>query len=126
VQERSQITRTPLANEYGTALTEHLRLAKDEATATALRRVIALRAQIDTHSASLSQANINMNALREEQKRLRENLESAEKGGALHRRFTASLNESEDKIEKTVIARDAAQAAQLKVEAELKAYIASL
>jgi hypothetical protein len=126
VQERSNTTRTPLANEYGAVLTEHLRLAKDEATATAIRRVMALRTQIDTHAASLSQANTEMNGLREEQKRLRENLESAEKGGALHRRFTASLNESEDKIEKTVIARDAAQAAQIKTETELKAYLASL
>jgi hypothetical protein len=126
VQERSNTTRTLLANEYGAALTEQLRLAKDEATATAIRRVMALRTQIDAHAASLSQANTEMNGLREEQKRLRENLESAEKGGALHRRFTASLNESEDKIEKTVIARDAAQAAQIKTETELKAYLASL
>jgi Domain of unknown function (DUF4139) len=126
VQERTSTTRTTLANVYGPALPEYLRLAKDEPTSTALRRVIALRYQMDTQTALVTQANGDMGGLREEQKRLRENLASAEKGSALHRRYTASLNESEDKIEKSVIARDMAQASRLKTEAELKAYLASL
>jgi Domain of unknown function (DUF4139) len=125
-QERTNTSRTTLANVYGAALPEYLRLAKDESTSIVLRRVIALREKIDAQAALVTQTNSDMSGLREEQKRLRENLESAEKGGSLHRRFTASLNESEDKIEKSVIARDAAQASRLKIEAELKAYLASL
>lgn len=125
-QERVNPMRVALATAYGPALPEYLRYAKDEPTATALRRLIALRDQIDTNAALVAQSNSDMGSLREEQKRLRENLESAEKGGALHRRFTASLNESEDKIEKSVMARDIAQAARIKSEAELKAYLASL
>jgi Domain of unknown function (DUF4139) len=126
VQERTHPMRLALANVYGPALPEYLRYAKDDATASALRRVMVLRAQIDTQAALVTQANGDMGGLREEQKRLRENLESTEKGSALHRRFTASLNESEDKIEKSVMARDSAQASRLKSEAELKAYLASL
>jgi hypothetical protein len=125
-QERVNPMRLALATVYGAALTDYLRYAKDEPTTTALRRVITLREQIDTQTNMISQTNSDMAEQREEQKRLRENLESAEKGGALHRRFTASLNESENKIEKVVITRDAAQVAKAKLEAELKAYLASL
>jgi Domain of unknown function (DUF4139) len=125
-QERVNPVRLALATVYGPSLSEYLRQAKDEPTATALRRVIALREQIDTQTNVVGQTSTEMAEQREEQKRLRENLESAEKGGALHRRFTASLNESENKIEKIVNARDAAQVAKTKLEAELKAYLASL
>ena len=125
-QERLSPVRLALATVYGPSLSEYLRQAKDEPTATALRRVMALREQIDTQTNVIGQTSSEMAEQRAEQKRLRENLESAEKGGALHRRFTASLNESENKIEKIVTTRDAAQVAKTKIEAELKAYLASL
>lgn len=125
-QERANITRAPLANVNAAALLEYLRQAKDEATAAVLRRVIALREQVDVQSSLMAQANSEMNDARQEQGRLRENLASAVKNSALHKRYTASLNESEDGIVKSLRIRDATQAQRIKTELELKVYLASL
>jgi exonuclease VII small subunit len=84
------------------------------------------RQDIETNDLIAAQANNEINNVSQEQQRLRANLESAEKGGALYKRFAANLSAAEDKIEKSVLQRDAAIAAQNTAQARLLVYLSGL
>jgi Domain of unknown function (DUF4139) len=126
IQERARTSRVALASLSNEALTDYLRNTKDDTTASVIQRVIQLRKDVETNAILVLQASNEINNTTQEQQRLRANLESAEKGGALYKRFAASLSAAEDKIEKSIVQRDAALAAQNAAQARLLAYLASL
>jgi Domain of unknown function (DUF4139) len=126
IQERARTSRISLASLSNETLSDYLRNAKDDATASVLKRVIQLRQDIEASVAVAAQASNEINNTTQEQQRLRANLESAEKGGALYKRFAANLGAAEDKIEKSIVQRDAALVAQNAAQSRLLAYLASL
>jgi hypothetical protein len=126
VLERANTTKEPLGNVYIGALPEYIKTAKDDATAAVLRKVLALRQQIEKQSGTTIETNSVINDLRLVQKTLRDNLASVEKSSVLYRRYSDSLNTTEDSMDKALRTRDTAQSERVKAEAELKAYLNSL
>jgi exonuclease VII small subunit len=112
--------RLPLQNLSAYQLQEYVRVAKDEASAAMLRRLLALRQGIETQQEALAQANTQLNEQQAEQLRLRESLTTVSRGSELHKRYSTSLNDAENQIVASLKARDAATLARIKLEAELK------
>jgi exonuclease VII small subunit len=116
--------RLPLQNLASYQLQEYLRVAKDEASASVLRRLLTLRQAIDTQQEALVQANAQLNEQQAEQLRLRESLTTVSRGSELYKRYSDGLNEVENQIVASLKARDAATLARIKLEAELKQMLA--
>jgi hypothetical protein len=112
--------RLPLQNLAAYQLQEYLRVAKDDASAAILRRVLTLRQAIEAQQEALAQANAQLNEQQAEQLRLRESLTTVSRGSELHKRYSTSLNDAENQIVASLKARDAATLVRIKLETELK------
>jgi hypothetical protein len=112
--------RLPLQNLASYQLQEYLRVAKDDTSASVLRRLLTLRQAIEAQQETLAQANVQLNEQQAEQLRLRESLATVSRGSELHKRYSTSLNDAENQIVTSLKARDAATLARIKLEAELK------
>jgi hypothetical protein len=118
--EQAVPQRLPLQNLASYQLQEYLRVAKDDVSASVLRRLLTLRQAIDTQQEALVQANAQLNEQQAEQLRLRESLTTVSRGSELYKRYSDGLNEVENQIVASLKARDAATLARIKLEAELK------
>jgi hypothetical protein len=118
--EQATPQRLPLQNLSAYQLKEYLRVVKDDASASMLRRLLDLRQGIEAQQEALLQANAQLNEQQAEQLRLRESLATVNRGSELHKRYSASLNEVENQIVASLKARDAATLAQITLEAPVK------
>jgi hypothetical protein len=112
--------RLPLQNLSAYQLQEYVRVAKDDASAAVLRRLLAVRQGIEAQQEALAQANAQLAEQQAEQLRLRESLTTVSRGSELHKRYSTSLNDAENQIVASLKARDVATLARIKLEAELK------
>jgi Domain of unknown function (DUF4139) len=112
--------RLPLQNLNAYQLQEYLRVAKDEASQSTLRRLLVLRQTVEAQSELFAQANATVNEQQAEQARLRENLSTVSRGSELYKRYSAGLNEAENQILAALKVRDAATAARNKAEVEVR------
>jgi hypothetical protein len=124
--EATQPERLQLSNLSAFQLQAYLQQAKDEASAGTLRRLLDLRQSADAEVERLNQSNTEINEQSIEQARLRESLVVASAGSELHKRYSASLLESESRLLAALKARDLATAARNKAESAVKAFLVQL
>lgn len=118
--EQAVPQRLPLLQLSAYQLQEYLRVAKDETSQSALRRLLGLRQTVEAQSELLAQANATVNEQQTEQARLRENLSTVSRGSELHKRYSEGLNEAENRILAALKARDGAAAARNKAEVDIR------
>lgn len=104
--------RLPLQNLNAYQLQEYLRIAKDEASMSMLRRLLGLRQTVEAQAELFAQANATVDEQQTSQARLRENLSTVSRGSELYKRYSDGLNEAENRILAALKARDAAAAAR--------------
>jgi hypothetical protein len=116
--------RLSLQNLSAYQLQEYLRVAKDEASQSTLRRLLSLRQTVEAQNELFAQANATVNEQQAEQARLRENLSTVSRGSELYKRYSAGLNEAENQILAALKARDAAAALRNKASTDITALLA--
>jgi chromosome segregation ATPase len=97
-----------------------------QAVVDAVKKAAAINARAQEQQRTVREIEARMNELREEQSRIRSNMNSLDRNSDLYRRYTTKLGEQESQVEAWMQQRDAAQAAQRAAEEELRAYLRDL